>query len=134
MCQQPRKRIVFVVDDEPIISVTLEMILRHEGYDSRSFNQPHEAINAARVDSPDLLVTDLFMPGMTGIQLANRVRQICPRCRVLLFSGQASISDLLERSKDGENPVDHFLMKPVHPKVLLELVEEIMKSESMIPA
>ena len=134
MCKQPRKRIVFVVDDERIIVVTLQLILRHEGYVSRSFNRPDEAIKAAQVDSPDLLITDLIMPGMNGIQLANQVRHTCPRCRVILCSGQTSMTDLLERGNVDGIPIDSFLLKPVHPRVLLEEVEEIMKSESMAPA
>jgi FixJ family two-component response regulator len=134
MSTQSRQQIVFVVDDEVIISATLGMILRHEGYDSRSFDQPDEAIMAAHVDSPDLLVTDLIMPGMTGIELANRVRQTCPRCRVLVFSGQASMSALIERGKEDGIPIDHFLLKPVHPMVLLRKVEDIMNGESMASA
>jgi CheY-like chemotaxis protein len=134
MPTQSRQGVIFVVDDELVISATLGMILRHEGYDSRSFNQPDEAIKAAQVDSPDLLVTDLIMPGMTGIELANQVRQTCPGCRVLLFSGQASMSDLIERGKDDGIPIDHFLWKPVHPKVLLKKVEDIMNGEFMASA
>ena len=134
MSKQQGELIVFVVDDEHIISTTLGLILRHQGYDSRSFDKPGEVIKAARLESPDLLITDFVMPEMTGIELAHRVRKTCPRCKVLLFSGQASLTDLIAESEVDEGSIDHFLLKPVHPTVLLKKVEEIMNPLAINPA
>lgn len=125
MSMQPSKRTVFVVDDNPTIALTLGTILCREGYDSRSFNEPREAIEAVKSDSPDLLITDLIMPEITGIELANRIQHLTPNCKILLFSGPGSTFELIERA---ENDTQHFalLTKPVHPKVLLKKVEEVL--------
>ena len=120
------KRRVFVVDDENVIASTLELILLSEGFDARSFADPIAALNAAQSEAPDLLITDVMMPEMTGIELAVRIRQNCPSCKVLLFSSQVSMVNLLAQAEaDGHDFV--LVDKPVHPAVLIEKIGEVMQ-------
>ena len=72
------KHRIFVVDDESIIASSLQLILMSQGFDAHSFADPLAALNAARSKSPDLLITDVMMPQMTGIELAVQIRQDCP--------------------------------------------------------
>ena len=67
---------------------------------------------------PHLLITDVAMPGMTGIELAIHFRKTQPECKVLLFSGQASTADLLEKARAQGYDFD-LLAKPIHPADLL---------------
>jgi len=113
---------IFVVDDEPIIASSLGMILRQHGYDAKSFTEPLEALRAARSDIPDLLITDVAMPELSGIELAIRVQAICPECKVLLFSGQAGTANLLETARSEGHDFE-LLVKPVHPTDLLTKLE-----------
>jgi len=113
---------IFVVDDEPIIASSLGMILRQHGYDAKSFTEPLEALRAARSDIPDLLITDVAMPELSGIELAIRVQALCPECKVLLFSGQAGSANLLETARSEGHDFE-FLVKPVHPTDLLAKLE-----------
>jgi DNA-binding response OmpR family regulator len=77
--------------------------------------------------APDLLVTDVNMPLLSGIDLAIRIREHCPKCAVLLFSGVASTSELIEKaSNEGHN--FELLTKPVHP---LELLNKIRSMTSV---
>jgi PleD family two-component response regulator len=63
MNQTREQPLVFVVDDEDLIVSTLAMILRvHGGFRARSFNRPQEALEAARFEAPDLLISDVMMP------------------------------------------------------------------------
>jgi DNA-binding response OmpR family regulator len=62
------KRVVFVVDDEPAIAQTLAMILNQSGFAAIAFEDPHLAIEAAGAIKPDLLISDVMMPGMTGVR------------------------------------------------------------------
>jgi DNA-binding response OmpR family regulator len=61
---------IFVVDDEKVISDTLAVILRLNGFAATSFTNPLEALNYASSGSPDLLVSDVVMPELSGIDLA----------------------------------------------------------------
>ncbi|MBV8437602.1 MAG: response regulator [Silvibacterium sp.] len=112
------ERIVFVVDDEAVIADTLATILNNAGFLATAFYSPESVLSEANGASPDLLITDVAMPGMTGIELAITVKSKHPECKVLLFSGQAGMADLLERARQ-ELPEFEFLPKPVHPTDLL---------------
>jgi DNA-binding NtrC family response regulator len=112
------KRVVFVVDDEPIIANTLAMILNNAGFDARSFVEPFLALEAAKNVVPDLLISDVVMPKMTGIELAIHFRKEHPECRVLLFSGQARTADMLQTAHEQGYDFD-ILAKPIHPAELL---------------
>ena len=119
------KPLVFVVDDEPIIASTVALILGHYGMSAQSFTQPLLALQAARSNAPDLLISDVVMPEMSGIELANRVKEQCPDCKVLLISGNAATNDLLRgaraRGKDFT-----VLAKPVHPTDLLKSIHSLI--------
>ncbi|WP_371417186.1 response regulator [Granulicella sp. L60] len=93
-------RVVFVVDDEPVIARTLAIILNQAGFKASAFDNPNTAIAACDDTTPDLLISDVMMPGMTGIELAIHFRKAQPQCKVLLFSGKASTADLLEEARE----------------------------------
>jgi DNA-binding NtrC family response regulator len=111
-------RVVFVVDDEVVIAQTLAIILRQAGFEASAFDHPEKAIAASTEQTPNLLITDVAMPGMSGIELAIHFRKAHPDCKVLLFSGQASTADLLEKAREQGYDFD-LLAKPVHPADLL---------------
>jgi DNA-binding NtrC family response regulator len=114
---------IFVVDNEPITASTTTTILGMNGYSARSFTDPREVVSASRFDVPDLLLTDVVMLGLIGIDLAIQVTALHPNCKVLLFSGHVETEGLLEaaHAKGYDFPV---LAKPAHPS---ELLEEIAK-------
>ena len=109
---------VFVVDDEAVIAQTLAIILNRAGFQATAFNHPAKAIAARAGSPPDLLISDVIMPGMTGVELAIHFRKAQPECRVLLFSGQAATVDLLKPARDQGYDFD-ILAKPIHPADLL---------------
>ena len=120
------KLLVFVVDDEPIIASTVAMILESKGFDAKPFTNPIEALAAAWLHAPDLLISDVVMPQMSGVNLAIQVKGQCPDCKVLLFSGQAATADLLR----GARALGHdfqLLLKPVHPTDLLEQIQTMIE-------
>ena len=124
--QQPY---VFVVDDEEVIASTLTMILRLQGgFRARAFSKPLEALEAARLEAPDLLISDVVMPLLSGIALAIKVKELCPDCKILLFSGQASTAHLLEAAQANGYNFD-LLLKPVHPADLLIRIRDLTGTE-----
>lgn len=122
MPDSQKLRRIFVVDDEPVIASTLATILSNNGFHATSFVEPREALQASRIESPDLLISDVVMPTLSGIELAIQVQEAWPNCKVILFSGQALTMDFLESAGRAGH---HFevLSKPVHPAELLRKVQ-----------
>jgi DNA-binding response OmpR family regulator len=109
---------IFVVDDEHVIASTLAVIFNMNGYSARYFTEPMEALAAAQSDVPDLLISDVAMPGLSGVDLAIQMRAQYPKCKIMLFSGQAGTLDLLREAR-AQGHDFHLLLKPVHPSELL---------------
>jgi DNA-binding NtrC family response regulator len=121
----PKELRVYVVDDEDVIASTLAMILRFQGgFNARSFNSPVEALSAARSDPPDLLISDVVMPVLTGIELAVQMQVLCPQCKVMLFTGHVSTADMLEPARLNGYSFE-VLSKPVHPADLLARILQL---------
>src|SRR5208283_5253075 len=90
----PSKRKVLVADDEQVIANTLAIILNQAGFEARAVYSGEAAIEALDSFQPDMLIT-----GITGIDAAIATRARLPRCKVLLFSGQAATSGLLDQAR-----------------------------------
>jgi len=109
---------VLVADDEQVIANTLVIILNQAGFQARAVYSGEKAIEALEEFQPDMLISDVIMTGMTGIEAAIEVRSRLPKCKILLFSGQAATADLLERARAQGHEFE-ILAKPVHPTDLL---------------
>jgi CheY-like chemotaxis protein len=107
------KRVLFV-DDERLIADTLAIIFSSQGYETRAVYSAEQASELISDWLPNLAVIDVRLPGMNGIDLDIRLRAEYPDCRVSLFSGQASTSDLLERARQNGHSFD-IIAKPVPP-------------------
>lgn len=119
---KPRPK-VLVVDDERVIADTLAIILNQQGYDAAAVYSGTSAVERAREVSPDLIISDVIMPDMNGIQAAINIRSFLPACKILLFSGQAATADLLEDARKQGHEFE-ILAKPVHPQDLLSKLRE----------
>lgn len=109
---------VLVADDEQVIANTLAIILNQAGFDARAVYSGEKAVEAIDEFQPDMLISDVIMTGMTGIEAAIITRRKLPKCKILLFSGQASTADLLEKARAQGHEFE-ILAKPVHPTDLL---------------
>ena len=115
---RPSKPRVLVVDDERVIADTLATILNQNGFEASAVYTGTAAVDSARTSHPDLVISDVIMQDMNGIEAAIRIRQILPACKILLFSGQAATADLLEKARAQGHQFE-ILAKPVHPQDLL---------------
>jgi CheY-like chemotaxis protein len=120
-----RKTLVLVVDDEQSIAQSLRDILVRAGFDSVFALSGAEAMDLAERLCPDIVISDVIMPELDGVQTALRIRGTCPEARILLFSGQAATSDILERARAEGNDFE-VLPKPIHPARLLAAVRKLM--------
>ena len=120
--QQP---VVLVVDDEQIIADTLAAILTRSGYTALTAYDGAAALETADLIPPHMVITDICMPGMSGIELAIAIRETIPDCKVLLFSGQASTADLLAAARTAGYEFE-ALSKPIHPTELLAHISKCL--------
>jgi CheY-like chemotaxis protein len=119
----PKGQRVLVVDDEPMIADTLAQILNATGFEAHAVHDGEKAVEVAAELKPQVLLTDVIMRGISGIEVALQVSAKLPNCRVILFSGQAATADLLEPAKKQGREFE-ILSKPIHPAVLLKMLGE----------
>jgi len=109
---------VLVADDERVIADTLAMILNQSGFEARAVYSGEKALELASTFVPDMLISDVIMADLNGIDAAIRIRELLPGIKILLFSGQAATADLLEKAR-AQGYEFEILAKPVHPQDLL---------------
>lgn len=107
---------VIVADDEPVITQTIEQILNSQGFEAKGVLSGEDAVTLARNFAPDILVSDICMGIIDGIQTAVRVQRLHSDCKVVLFS--ATVLDDHQLRKIRLMGFD-FLRKPLHPLGLL---------------
>ena len=118
---------VLVVDDEPLIVAGLAAILDREGFTVLTAFDAHSALKLVQKASPDLLISDVTMPGMDGIELAVRLTAALPSLKVLLFS--ADFASLKVNFKHQEGHHFSLLSKPVPPQQMIARVRATLSGE-----
>lgn len=116
------KRKILVVDDEPLIADSLVQILNGMGYDAFSAYSGTDAVKRAADGAFDVLITDVVMDEMNGIDSAIEIRKLLPACQVLLVSGNNRTADLIKDAGEHGHNFD-LLAKPVHPRVILQMLK-----------
>jgi len=119
-----RSKRVLVVDDERVIADTLGTILGSSGYEAAVAYDAPSALKQCEVVSPELVITDVIMPGMDGVEMAMLICERHPACKILLISGQASTTNLLEKARRRGYDFE-LLAKPIHPTDLLSRLATI---------
>jgi DNA-binding NtrC family response regulator len=114
---------VLVVDDDGEMRLALDLTLRKAGYQCTSARDGQEALDLLRVDRFDLVITDLRMPRVDGIELLERMTAAAPRAPALVITAHGTIDTAVESMKKGA--VD-FLQKPFGPEVLLAKVKKAL--------
>lgn len=112
---------IYVVDDEKIISETLTIILRNRGFCAHGYTAPADVLNRCSQAPPDLLLSDVSMPSMSGPELAKAIRKLCPNCIVIFFSGEPLLLTAIADQLLVDQPFA-CLNKPIHPETLLQTI------------
>ena len=109
---------VLIADDERVIADTLAMILNKEGFEARAVYSGVKALEMAPAFQPDILISDVIMAELDGVEAAIRMRALLPGIRVFLLSGQAAAAEMVEQAHAGDYGFE-VLIKPFHPKDLI---------------
>jgi DNA-binding NtrC family response regulator len=121
-CLMPKGlKTVLVVDDEPQVLRLVASILNLRTVNLRTAPTPQEALLVCKSEPVDLLISDLRMPGIDGVKLAERLLELQPGAAVLLISGAAKEAPKLARDSRVR-----FLRKPFFPAGLLKEIRELV--------
>ena len=124
----PKNARILVVDDEPRIADILVLIFQRDGYTANAVYNGKDALAFIANDPPELVIADVVMPGLDGIELAKRIRSGYPDCRVLLFSGNADTQQMLMAAEQQGHAFE-ILAKPVPPPKMLAKVASMLAKE-----
>jgi len=115
---------ILVVDDEALVRQSLEDILRLEGYDTQSVPNGDKALEVLQEESFDLILLDLRMPGIDGIEVLEGATKVSPDIKVILLTGHGSLESAIKALRQGAHD---YLLKPVSSHELLSSVEGALK-------
>ena len=117
---------LLVVDDEPSMLEFLEIMLRKEGYDVTCTTSGKEAISFCGETSYDMVITDIKMPGVTGLDVLRSVKEISPETIIILITAYATMETAIQAMKEGAYD---YISKPFSPQDLVASVEKVLEAE-----
>jgi len=123
---------LLLIDDEEAIVRVLSMSLRSDGYDVVVAHSGEEGINVFRKESPDIVLTDIKMPGMDGIEVLKRIKNFAPDTEVIIITGHGDMHSAIEALKLDASD---FINKPVRDEVLaitLKRAEERLRMKKKL--
>jgi DNA-binding response OmpR family regulator len=118
---------VLVVDDEPVIRSFLVRVLEREGYEVRAASNGHEALDYLEATSFDLLLTDIKMDQLDGVELLRQAKARQPDLAVILLTGHATVSSAVAALRQGAHD---YLIKPVRNEDLVMAVADGLEDRS----
>ena len=115
---------ILVVDDDPLILTVVDLMIRHAGHVARTAADGVTALDLLADAPADIIISDIRMPGMDGLALANMVRKDYPQIPIILMTGYLSEYSSGSASQIG---VDHILKKPFKSTELMKVIDRLVK-------
>ncbi len=122
-----QKTKVLVVDDEPEFASTLAERLKLRGFDATAVTCGEDALTSLHSDTPDVVLLDLKMPDMSGIDILSEIKDYDPSVEVIILTGHGSATDRDVGMKGG---AFDYIMKPVDISELVSKIEQAQKKRS----
>jgi len=115
---------ILIVDDDPRITDLLRRVLAYEGYSVASAASGSEALNRSLERPPDMVVLDIMLPGLDGLEVAQRLRVAGDNVPILMLTARDTVAD---RVKGLETGADDYLVKPFAPEELVARVKALLR-------
>ena len=122
-------RTILIVDDEKSIRQTLEGVLQDEGFKTLTAETGEDCLATLKEENPDLILLDIWMPGIDGLETLKRIRALNSEQMVLMMSGHGTIQTAVQATKLGAND---FIEKPLSIEKLLLSIDNAMKIGSLV--
>ncbi len=119
---------VLIVDDETAILDTLRILLKREGFEVATAASGRRGLEALAEEVPDFVLTDIRMPGVSGIEILDAVREIDPNIPVILMTAQASLQSAMQAVNQG---AFHYIQKPFSNDELLVICRRAVESREL---
>lgn len=123
-----RKLRVLIVDDDRDTTLTLSALLREDGYETKGVHDGSEAMAALGEFDPDVLISDINMPGMSGWELARHIRKAGYRGRPILIAISGQFTKAADKLLSQSVGFQHFFAKPCSANVLLKVLAPLAAS------
>lgn len=120
---------ILIVDDEPLIRRSLSEFLTIEGYTLSSASNGIQALELLKTYSADIVISDIKMPEMDGIELLKNIKQEYPDMQVILVTGYGSVQDAVDAMKEGAYD---YIMKPIIDNEIRIIIERLIKQKQVI--
>jgi DNA-binding NtrC family response regulator len=120
---------ILVVDDEPMVCLSLTNWLKEENYLAKSVNDGPGAISAVREESWDVVLLDLKMPGMDGMEVLRQIKAISPQTVVVMMTAYASIASSVQAMKEGAYD---YIVKPLDVQELTLMLKKIVEHQELV--
>lgn len=117
---------ILIVDDNKLERTVLTQYLKNLGYQVESASSGAEALTACSENSPDLVVSDMMMPQMDGLEFCRRLRAT-PSGQLVPFIFLSGKNEQQDRMNGLENGADDYLIKPVNPRELVAKIEALLE-------
>src|SRR4030042_3565873 len=119
---------LLVVDDEPSVREFLEIMLAQEGYQVRTASSGEEGFKAYRAEEPDLVLTDVKMPGMSGLDLIREIHGLDPGTPIIAITAYASADDAVRAVREGAYD---YLSKPFQIEDLRIIIRNALEARRL---
>jgi DNA-binding NtrC family response regulator len=123
------KKVILIVEDDPTVGESLRLLFKKRGHEILLALNGKEALQLFRHEIVDLVVTDVVMPKMDGIELLEAVKGLRPETEVIVISAQGTIEKAVQAMKLG---AFDFIEKPINPRVISSLVERALEKQTLI--
>ena len=126
MLAKPR---ILVVDDEPVVRESLRDWFREDDYPVEMAADAHEAMQKLEESRWDILLTDVKMPGMDGLELQKKAKQIDPEITVIIMTAYASVDSALQAIREGAYD---YVTKPLDPDDLEQIINRVAEHRLLV--
>jgi DNA-binding NtrC family response regulator len=123
------RKLILIVEDDPKVGESIRLLLKKRGYETLLASNGKEALPLFRQEMVDLVITDLLMPKMDGIELLEAVKSLKPETEVIVISAQGTVEKAVQAMKLG---AFDFIEKPINPRVISLVVERALEKQTLI--
>ena len=123
------KKVILIVEDDPTVGESLRLLLKKKGHQTLLAANGKEGLQLFRHEVVDLVITDVVMPKMDGIELLEAVKGLRPETEVIVISAQGTIEKAVQAMKLG---AFDFIEKPINPRVISLLVDRALEKQTLI--